>query len=140
LREESGLAEFALGLQPIIKVAAWDTAPFKIDFVSAQPDLVVVRCLVRRIFCVRLNGICVNFQSVIPLALRCHSGDLSWLNCTVENCGELSSISAHRWLQTEKRYPYPCRVAQCLGVPVADSDLVAMSAVDNIRADETQKH
>jgi hypothetical protein len=40
----------------------------------------------------------------------------------------------------QNRKTIPWRVAQDLRAPVADSDLVAMFAVDNIRADETQKH
>src|SRR5260370_30404569 len=78
LREESDIMEFALGLEPIIKLAAWETTTLEVDFVSAAPDLVVIRRAVRRILYVRLNGFCVNLRSLISLALRCHSGDLSF--------------------------------------------------------------
>ena len=40
----------------------------------------------------------------------------------------------------QNRKTIPWRVAQDLRAPVADSDLVAMSGVDNIRADETQDY
>jgi hypothetical protein len=40
----------------------------------------------------------------------------------------------------QNRKTIPWRVAQDLRAPVADSDLVARSGVDNIRADETQDY
>jgi hypothetical protein len=51
------LSEFALGPEPIIKFAAWETAALEIDFISAAPDLSVIRLLIRSgIFCARLIG------------------------------------------------------------------------------------
>jgi hypothetical protein len=55
LGEQSDLAEFALGPEPIIKLAAWETAALEVDFVSTAPDLVVI------------------LQSLISLAFRCHA-------------------------------------------------------------------
>lgn len=40
----------------------------------------------------------------------------------------------------QNRKTIPCRVAQDLRAPVADSDLMAMSGTDNVRADETQDY
>ena len=61
-REKSDLAEFALSPKPIIKFAAWETAALEINFISAAPDLVVIRLAVRGgIFPARLNGFCVEF-------------------------------------------------------------------------------
>ena len=78
LCEKGDLAEFALGPEPIIKLASWETAALEIDFVSAAPDLVVIRLVVRsNIFCVRLNGSWVKLQSLISFALRCHTRNLS---------------------------------------------------------------
>jgi hypothetical protein len=51
------LSEFALGPEPIIKFAAWETAALEIDFIGAAPDPSVIRLLIRSgIFCARLIG------------------------------------------------------------------------------------
>jgi hypothetical protein len=77
--EKSDLAEFALSPEPIIKLAAWQTPALEIDFVSAAPDLVVIRLAVRSsIFCARLNGSCVKLQGLTSPALRCHTQALSF--------------------------------------------------------------
>jgi hypothetical protein len=74
LCEKSDLSEFALGPEPIIKLAAWETPALEIDFVSAAADLVVIRLVVRgSISCARLIGSCVKFQSLTSPALRCHT-------------------------------------------------------------------
>jgi hypothetical protein len=78
LCEKGDLAEFALGPEPIIKLASWETAALEIDFVSAAPDLVGIGLVIcRSIFCVRLSGCCVKLQSLISLALRGHIRNLS---------------------------------------------------------------
>jgi len=40
LCEKGDLAEFALGPEPIIKLASWETAALEMDFVRSAPDLV----------------------------------------------------------------------------------------------------
>jgi hypothetical protein len=40
-REKSDLLEFAFGLQPIIKLIAWEAAVLKKDFVCATADFFV---------------------------------------------------------------------------------------------------
>jgi hypothetical protein len=78
LCEKSDLAEFALSPKPIIKFAASETAALEINFISAAPDLVVIRFVVRSgIFRARLNGFCVEFQNFTSPALRSHAQDLS---------------------------------------------------------------
>jgi hypothetical protein len=73
LCEKSDLSEFALGPEPIIKFAAWETAALEIDFISAAPDLVVIWLVIRSgIFCARPVGFCVEFQNLTSPALRCH--------------------------------------------------------------------
>jgi hypothetical protein len=87
LCENSGLPEFPLGPEPIIKFAAWETAALEIDFISAAPDVVVIRFMIRSgIFCARLTGSCVELENLTSPALRCHIQALSlrcW-NCVVE--------------------------------------------------------
>ena len=74
LCEKSDLAEFALSPEPIIKFAAWETAALEINFISAAPDLVVIRLVVRGgIFRARLNGFCVELQNFTSPAPRCHT-------------------------------------------------------------------
>jgi len=70
--------KFAFGLQPIIKLIAWEAATLKIDFIGSEPDFFVTRLVVcGNIFRVRLNLTCANLQSLMPLislafALQCH--------------------------------------------------------------------
>ena len=57
--------------QPIIKFAASETAALEIDFISAAPDLVVIRFVIGSgIFCARLIGFCVEFENLTSPALR----------------------------------------------------------------------
>jgi hypothetical protein len=78
LCEKSDLAEFALSPEPIIKFAAWQTSALEIDFISAAPDLVVIRLVIRSgISRAGLVGFCVEFQTLTSPALRCHTQDLS---------------------------------------------------------------
>src|SRR6266478_8020415 len=66
--------KFAFGLEPVLKLSTWEAAALKIDFVSAAPDLVVIQCVVCRTgFCARLNRACVKLQSLVSLALQCHT-------------------------------------------------------------------
>ena len=58
-----------LGPEPILKFAAWETAALEIDFISAAPDLVVIRSGI----CARLLGFCVEFENLTSPALRCHT-------------------------------------------------------------------
>ena len=72
--ETSDVSEFALGPEPIIKFAASETAALAIDFISAAPDLVVIRFVIGSgIFCARLIGFCVEFQNLTSPALRWHA-------------------------------------------------------------------
>jgi len=68
--EKSDLREFALGPEPIIKFAAWETAALEIDFISAAPDLSVIRS---GICCARLIAFRVEFQNLTSPALRWHA-------------------------------------------------------------------
>src|SRR3979411_431165 len=57
--------DFALGLEPVLKLLAREAAALERDFVSATPDLVVIWCVVgRNVVCVRLNSVCVKPQSL----------------------------------------------------------------------------
>ncbi len=59
--EKTNLLEFAFGPEPIIKLVAWEAVTLKIDFICAAPDFFVTwRVVCRRIFCVRLNWVCVK--------------------------------------------------------------------------------
>jgi hypothetical protein len=73
-REKSDLLEFAFGPEPIVNLIAWEVATLKIDFICAAPDFFVTwRVDYRSIFCLRLNGACMNLQSLISLAFQCHT-------------------------------------------------------------------
>jgi len=73
-REKSDLLEFAFGPEPIVNLIAWEVATLKIDFICAAPDFFVTwRADYRSIFCLRLNGACMNLQSLISLAFQCHT-------------------------------------------------------------------
>jgi hypothetical protein len=80
LCEKSDLSEFALGPEPILKFAAWETATLEIDFISAAPDIVVIQLAIRSgIFSARLVGFRVEFQNLTSPALRCHTQPLPFI-------------------------------------------------------------
>jgi|GraSoiStandDraft_36_1057302.scaffolds.fasta_scaffold522099_1 hypothetical protein len=71
--------DFALGLEPVLKVLAREGAAFYIDFVSATPDLVVIWCAIcGNVVRVRRNGVCVKLQNLASLAFQCHTRVLSF--------------------------------------------------------------
>ncbi len=97
LFEKSDLLELAFGSEPVIKLIAWVAVTLKIDFISAAPDFFVTWCVVcRGILCMRLNGTCVMFQSLISFAFRCHTGILilSYLNCSRSQRGHPCHLHA----------------------------------------------
>jgi hypothetical protein len=70
-RKKSDFLEFAFGLQPIIKLIAWEAAVIKIDFIRATADFFVTWCMVcGNISCVRLDGARLNFQRFVSLAFQ----------------------------------------------------------------------
>jgi hypothetical protein len=64
-----------LSPEPIIKFAAWETAAREIDFISAAPDLAVIRSGI----CARLLDFFVEFENLTSPSLRCHTQNLSRL-------------------------------------------------------------
>jgi len=72
--EKRDLLELTFGPVPIIKLIALEAVTLKIDFIGAAPDFFVTwRVDYRSIFCLRLNGACMNLQSLISLAFQCHT-------------------------------------------------------------------
>src|SRR6267378_6218597 len=66
--------EFAFGLQPIVKLIAWEAATLKIDFIGPQPDFFVTGFVVcGRILWVRLNRAYANMHNLISLIVQFHT-------------------------------------------------------------------
>jgi hypothetical protein len=66
--------EFAFGLQPIIKLIAWEAATLKIDFIGPQPDFFVTGFVdYGGILWVRLIRAYANLQNLISLIFQFHT-------------------------------------------------------------------
>src|SRR5216683_521173 len=79
-----------------------------------------------------------TFPFVVEIAL--HYPSVPAHPCHESRGGKPRPVATITMSLAQNRKTIPWRVAQDLRAPVADSDLVAMSGVDNIRADETQDY